>query len=329
MTLEKEHNDEANLPTYHNQNSWRDLMAKLPGKLHISENELPMEECWKWKGHLVHLDRYENAESPCKIILHHGVGTNGRQMTLLIGNRLKKQGYSVVSPDNLGYGVTKVSQSSPPVTYADWVDLLSDLIDDEISRDGKPVFLFGLSAGGMISFNAAGKNQNVKGVIGLTFLDERIYQVRKETSIHPIIAPLIPLLICLVKYVPFLNRFKIPMKLVSKMYALHNDKNTLSIFLKDKSSSGAWVSLAFLKSFMTYVPCVEPKDFNVCPVLLAQPELDRWTPEHLSTLSLAGLKPELFTIKTLQNAGHYPSEDPGVEQLLTHFIAFMKENIDK
>ena len=309
--------------SYSNQSQWEAIMANLPQSLQLSSDQLPQEETWNWKGNGVHIDRYDTPNAKCKVILHHGVGTNGRQMTLLIGQRLSLHGYAVVAPDNLGYGVTEVTQSK--VKFDDWVDLLSDLIDKEVEKDGLPVFLFGLSAGGMISYHAAGKNKKVKGIVGLTFLDERIKQVCKETVIHPLIAPLVPLVNALGN-TPVINRIKIPMKWVSKMYTLTNDKKLLKNFLKDRTSSGALVSLEFLSSFMSYVPPVEAKDFDVCPILLAQPEDDRWTRELLSTLSLKNIKSE-FTIKTLNNAGHYPIESPGREQLETYFVEFLERHL--
>ena len=112
------------------------------------------------------------------------------------------------------------------------------------------------------------------GVVGLTFLDERIYRVRHETVIHPLLAPTVRLVVGLGR-IPGLRRMKVPMKWLSRMYTLVNDKKLLSIFLKDRTSAGASVSLGFLSSFMSYRPDVEPENFAVCPVLLAQPEKDR------------------------------------------------------
>jgi pimeloyl-ACP methyl ester carboxylesterase len=306
--------------TYDLQNNWRELMANLPKKLQLDKEQMPLEETWEWNGNGVHIDRYENADAPCKIILHHGVGTNGRQMTLLVGHRLAEHGYAIVAPDNLGYGVTNVNQSS--IQYEDWVNLMSDLIDAELKRDNQPVFLFGLSAGGMLCVHAAGKNKKVQGIIGLTFMDQRINQVVKETVIHPLMALTIPMVKWMGK-MPIVKNFRVPMKWVAKMYTLHNDKKLLKIFLKDRSSSGALVSLEFLSSLVSYQPVVEASDFDICPILLAQPAEDRWTPEHLSTMSLEGVKSE-FIIKYLDNASHYPSEDPGVDQLLAYILDFVK-----
>ncbi len=241
---------------------------------------------------------------------------------ILIGARLAKRGYAVVAPDNLGYGMTQVKQSE--VTLDDWVNLLSDFIDAEIKRDGKPVILYGLSAGGMLTYNAAAINKKVKGIVGMTFLDERMFMVRRETVLFPLMAYSVPLVVLLGK-IPFLKRIKIPIKWVSKMYTLTNNKEALKIFLSDKSSSASLVSLQFLSSFMTYKPALEPKDFDICPILLTQPEEDHWTREHLSTLSLAGIKAP-FSIKRLKNAGHYPMEQPGIDQLEEYMVEFI-ENI--
>ncbi len=64
---------------YENQETWRKIMSFLPDSLHLNETALPQEEFWKWKDNDVHIDRYENPYAPLKIILHHGIGTNGRQ----------------------------------------------------------------------------------------------------------------------------------------------------------------------------------------------------------------------------------------------------------
>ena len=79
---------------------------------------------------------------------------------------------------------------------------------------------------------------------------------------------------------------------------------------------------------MNYTPPLEPENFDICPILLTQPEDDRWTRELLSTLSLQRVKSE-FTIKTLQNAGHYPIESPGTEQLETYLVEFIEAHLPR
>lgn len=104
-----------------------------------------------------------------KIILFHGVGTNGRQMSMILGGTLAKNGYEVIAIDMPLYGVTEVNKNML-ITYNDWVQLGSDYIDYELSKDNRPIILYGLSAGGMETYQIACKNKKVKGIIGMTFL---------------------------------------------------------------------------------------------------------------------------------------------------------------
>ncbi len=304
---------------------WKQQMALLPPHFQMAESAEPKEETWNWRGNRVHLDRYDTPNARAKVILQHGVGTNGRQMTLLLGQHLPALGFAAVAPDSLGYGMSEVTQ--PEVLFDDWVELLADLVRREARRDPEiPVFLFGLSAGGMISFHAAGKaGKLVHGIIGLTFLDERLAQVRKETVIHPLISPFVPLVNRLGE-TPLIRKLKVPMKWVSKMHTLSNDRHILKAFLSDPTSSASKVSLSFLSSFMQYVPPVEPENFDICPIMLAQPEEDRWTGEHLSALSLQGLKAD-FTVRILKGAGHYPHESPGSRDLLRFTDEFISRHL--
>lgn len=56
--------------------------------------------------------------------------------------------------------------------------------------------------------------------------------------------------------------------------------------------------------------------FNVpVRVTLVHPERDNWTPMSLSTRTLRKL-PGATTAVTLDNCGHFPMEEPGIEQLI-------------
>ncbi|MCE0553639.1 hypothetical protein LQK80_08780 [Bacillus thuringiensis] len=64
------------------------------------------------------------------------------------------------------------------------MDLASDYIDYEQQRDDRPIVLYGLSAGGMETYHVAAKNKKVKGIIGMTFLDQKINKfVTKQLKI--------------------------------------------------------------------------------------------------------------------------------------------------
>jgi alpha-beta hydrolase superfamily lysophospholipase len=115
------------------------------------------------------------------------------------------------------------------------------------------------------------------------------------------------------------------MWLVSKMSALVNDPRALKVMLADVTSAGSWKSMRFLATYSSYKPAIEPEDFDVCPVLLTQPAEDAWTPLHLSELFLPKIKKVPVKIVMLGNAGHYPLEDPGLQQMVDAIIQFLNE----
>ena len=98
------------MKSYQSNTAWKQINALLPEDFQIKDNNLPLEEVWDWKGNKIHLDRYKNPNSEYRIFLHHGVGTNGRQMNMILGHKLAKLGYDVVAIDNLGYGMTEVNK---------------------------------------------------------------------------------------------------------------------------------------------------------------------------------------------------------------------------
>ena len=167
--------------SYNNQKSWKEIQSFLPQNLHFTSTYKPDEEWWNWKGNKVHLDTFRNKNAKAKVILFHGVGTNGRQMSTIIGGPLSKDGFEVIAIDMPLYGVTEVNKNMT-ITYDDWVNLGNDYINYELSRDSRPIFLYGLSAGGMETYHVACKNKKVKGIIGMTFLDQRDQEVRDETT---------------------------------------------------------------------------------------------------------------------------------------------------
>lgn len=308
---------------YRDQQAWRDLQQFLPERLRLTDETAPREEYWNYRGHGVHLDRYPNPDAKARIVLHHGVGTNGRQMSLILGAPLAKLGYETVALDNLGYGLTKVAPGKTP-SYDDWVDLVVDFLAYERSRDDRPIVLYGLSAGGMLTYHVAAKapKGTLRGIVGMTFLDQRLQQVRDETS-HDILSSRIgiPLMGALAKTPA--ARMPYPMYLASKMSALANDPAAMKVLMRDRTSAANWVSARFLATYGTYTPAVEPEQFDACPILHTQPGKDRWTPQHLSDLVLPRITKVPVETVTLENAGHYPLEEPGLTQMQDAIAAFV------
>ncbi len=308
------------MKSYHSNTAWKQLNELLPSDFQIKSGNLPIEEAWDWNGNKIHLDRYLNPNSEYRFFLHHGVGTNGRQLNMILGHKLAALGYEVVAMDNLGYGMTEVNQKD--VTYDNWVHCFADFVNAETKRDYKKTVLYGLSAGGMLCFNAACFMNEVHGIIGMCFLKNDNKTVGKETAKYGwsnwFVLPLMKLFRKI-----GLGRLPIPMKLVSKMNTLVNDEKALNIFLNDKSSAGASVQLQFLYEYMSYLSPIPVSAFDKCPILLTQPEKDRWTPFHLTEISMKGIKAP-FTVKVLKNGGHYPIEKLALQQLVGYADEFIK-----
>jgi alpha-beta hydrolase superfamily lysophospholipase len=306
--------------TYADQPVWRQLQQFLPAEFQLRPSEEPKEEWWHWQGHNIHLDTYRNPEAKIKVILFHGVGTNGRQMSMILGGPLARRGYETIAIDMPEYGMTEVAKGRL-VRYDDWVRAASDLIDVELARDSRPIMLYGLSAGGMLTYHAAALNGKVKGIVGMTFLDGSEQQVRDETTLNLFMSRVgLPLLHLFAK-TPF-AAMRLPMTMASKMHALVNNKAALKVWLSDKRSAGNAMTLAFLSSYLKYVPVTPPESFDVCPILLTQPAEDRWTGLHLSELFLRRVRKVPVKTVMLQGAGHYPLEQPGLRQMVDAIDAF-------
>jgi alpha-beta hydrolase superfamily lysophospholipase len=84
------------------------------------------------------------------------------------------------------------------------------------------------------------------------------------------------------------------------------------------------VPLGFLRSWLTCTPPLEPREFDRCPVLLAHPAADRWTPSELSTRTLERLACPTRYVE-LERCEHFPIEEPGVSTLRTEIAAFLAD----
>ena len=311
--------------SYQNQTSWKEIQSFLPLNYRLTDATMPKEERWEWKGNQIHLDTYRDPCAKAKVILFHGVGTNGRQMTTIIGRPLAEDGFEVIALDMPIYGETAVSKNMT-ITFSDWVACGNDYVNYGLSRDDRPIFLYGLSAGGMETYFVAAKNKKVKGIIGMTFLDQREKAVRMTTTKNwfwGTFGTALATLSCTMG----LSKFKMKMSVCSKMNTLCNDENALQAMLRDKTSAGNKVNMKFLSDYMTYIPEVEPEEFDVCPIILTQPENDRWTPEFLSDLVLDKIKKVAVKKVKLRNGSHYPIEAEALEDLHRSVLDFINENL--
>jgi pimeloyl-ACP methyl ester carboxylesterase len=89
-----------------------------------------------------HPSRHVEESSKIRVVLHHGFGTNGRDMSMILGAPLLKAGYEAVAIDMPNYGMTKVGHGTT-VSY-DWVNIADDFINSGLERDPRPIVLYGV-----------------------------------------------------------------------------------------------------------------------------------------------------------------------------------------
>ncbi len=297
--------DEPLLQSYAQNSAWQAFQQHLPEPLRFCNNYQPREETWNWDGLPVHLDRFENPRAPVKIILLHSLGIHGRHLSLIAGGPLWRGGFETLAVDLPGFGMTPLSQD--PLLYADWVQLISDLIDHEIARDGRRVVLMGHCLGGLLAYHATQVNGRVSGIIGTAFLDPSIPRVRRKTAANWLMGTLGATLASFAASSP-LGHKRIPIALTLDVQKLTNHQDALAVLLADRSAAGGSISIQFLASLLQYQPSFEPENFTLCPLLLAQPAADSWTPLHLSERFLDRLPKIRKETVLLPGAGHLPLE---------------------
>lgn len=309
------------MKNYSYQDTWQKIIKYLPEHNRISKKSSPQELFMDWKGNHIHLDYYLKKDAPAKIILLHGVGGNGRLLSF-IGVPLFQHGFEIIAPDLPGYGYSQVDKES--INFNDWIDLVNHIILEEKRKDNRPVFLFGLSAGGMLAYHAASKNKMVEGLIATNLLDQRMQEVRDFSAGNKIISRIGTPLISLISRLN--GNLTLPMKTLANMKAIVNEKNVRKILIDDDTSAGSRVPLRLVSSMINAQPAIEPEEFNICPVLLVHPEDDKWTPVYISRLFFDKINTKK-ELKILENAGHFPLEYPGIEQLEQYVVDFIKNNL--
>ena len=306
---------------FKNNTYWKKVEKFLPEYNRISDKYIPEEKTTSYNEINIRLDEYKpKTPSDISIVIFHGVGGNGRLLSF-IAVPLVKAGYNVICPDLPGYGYTTYKE---PIDYTTWIDVGSFLVNKEIEKE-KRVYVFGLSAGGMLAYNIACNTKNVAGLIITNILDNRHQIVRDYSAKNKFQSRVgIKLMILMPKSLQKI--VKIAVKEVANMRTIVNDRQLMEILLEDEVASGSSVSVYFLISMIKSIPLIEPEEFSVCPVLLTHPEDDRWTPVEISKLFFDKIKAPK-KLKMLENAGHFPIESPGLKQLEQECINFIQNGI--
>lgn len=306
-------------PQYADLSAWRGYQDFFPMAMRCTPETTPTEEWWSWNGLAVHLDRVPVPDAKLKVIVLHGAGAYGRVMApaAVIARR---HGYETVSPDLPGYGLTKVPRSR--LDYSLWIDCICDLVDAEIARDGKPVVLFGVSLGGMLAYQVAARSRRVVGLVATTLADPREPAVRRGFARTELLGSAGLWLLENLRAVT--DGLPLPMRYMSKMDRISNQRALARLCETDPLGGGNWVPARFLRTFVSTPPDIEPEDFHVCPVLLAHPGVDRMTEISLSRRFFDRLAaPKRMVV--LDGASHMPTEEPGISQLEAAVLSFAQE----
>ena len=299
---------------------WRKYNKFLPQNLQYKDTNLPIETYWKWKDYNIHIDKMKADNSPVKVIILHGAGGNGRVIGLF-GNYLNELGYEYLAPDLIGYGLTK-NPKRINIEYDEWVNCISDLVDEEYQKDKKPIVLFGLSVGGMLAYQVASKNPKVKGIIVTTLADPRQRNVKDDLSKNKFLSRVgLPI----GKFTkPLADHLSLPIKWLCKMDRITNDKDFSKVFSQDKLAGGSKIKLRFLRTYMGYIPAKEPEQFDSCKVLYLLPEKDTWTTLETSKPFFDRIKGDKKLV-ILENCGHAPYEELGLTTMKTELQKFLTE----
>ena len=302
---------------YENDTIWRQIQEYLPVKNRIDDNNVPKEEWLETGNKQIHIDHYICNDAKGIVVIYHGVGGNGRLLSF-IAVPLHKAGYDVICPDLPLYGHTVCSGK---ITYSDWIEYGTS-IAEKYRQDDKPMYLFGLSAGGMLAYQISCRMEKINGLMLTCLLDQRISRVTKETASSSMMAALgKPLLKISHRLI---GGVKLPMKMVCNMKAIVNNEALAELLMNDPISSGTKVTLEFLYGMLNPNIEIEANDYKKCPVLLVHPERDYWTDISLSRLFFDKIQAPK-ELKLLQGAGHFPIEEKGLKQLEEYCIAFMNE----
>ncbi|MCG8481105.1 MAG: alpha/beta hydrolase [Spirochaetales bacterium] len=279
---------------------------------------MPREEWIEVEGGEIHIDRLTHSDPSCTVMMLHGGGGNGRVL-MPLGRIAHRAGAEVVAPDLPGYGLSVRKRGYVP-TYDHWADIAAAIADKEHRRTGRPVIVWGLSLGGLLSYGTAARSEAVGGVIATTLLDTRrpanLAITARSKVMGYLSAALLPIL------PQFLRRVRVPIRWVSKMEHITNTPELSAVFSRDPLAGGAAVPLGFLRSLLRFDLRIEPEDFTRCPVLVVHPAIDPWIPAKYSRSFFNALACQKEWIDLI-GCGHLPFEEPGVKAMEDGIVRFL------
>jgi alpha-beta hydrolase superfamily lysophospholipase len=119
---------------------------------------------------------------------------------------------------------------------------------------------------------------------------------------------------------PLLDRVLAPVRWVAAVDGVANDRDLARSIAADPTAGASRMPLGWLRSYLDSTR-PEPEAFDACPVVLAHPAADTWTPVELSVRFLHRLRPELRELTLLEDGGHLPVERRALHRLAEVLVA--------
>jgi len=276
----------------------------------------PQSEVFDWTDGRLRLDRHGPAEAGLTVLLVHGAGGYGRMFAPLAAE-LAAAGYEVLAPDLPGYGLSPAPWQQ--VDYGVWKQALLALIDAEHQRRPRPFVLFGASIGGYLAYLVAAESPWVRGLAATTLADPRDPAVQAALVRQRWMRALLPGLRPLSRLT---RGLRVPVRWFTHMQRMSRNPALTALVCADPLGGGNRVPVGLLASLFDTSPAVEPEQFQRCPVLMAHPACDDWTPVAISDRfyqRLAAPKQRVL----LEECGHFPVEQPGLDQLRDALLPFL------
>jgi alpha-beta hydrolase superfamily lysophospholipase len=256
-------------------------------------------------GTTLHVTRHPApGDVSATVVVLHGGGGHGR-MLAPIGVLAQQAGVEAVAPDLPGYGHT-VTPDRRGVRYRDWVDAVAALVEAE-RRPDTPVVLVGASMGGRLALDVAhvlGAGA-VAAAVATCLLDPRRPDALAVVARHELL--LRAGLPAMRATAAVTDRRLVPIRWLAPIADIANDPALSATCATDPLGAGVSVPLGFLRSWLEHDPGYSPSTFAACPVVLAHPGADRWTPLAVSRAFFDVLAvPKDLVV--LEGCGHFPVE---------------------
>ena len=301
-------------PSFNDDASWLRYRELLWSEFSITLPEIIPEEWQDASGHQVRMDVWEPAQPPVgALIMVHGAGGNGRLLAPF-AQEGAKAGWRVLAPDLPGYGLTQPSRGKR-LSYEEWPLIVSEIAN----RQQDKVVLLGASMGGLTAVYSAENTKNLSGIIVTTLVDLSNPRIFARSARWKWLGWLSVLGMSAIPWL--IDPIRIPLSIAAPLRAMSKNVRVQRYFLKDKYLGQNWLPISFWRSVLLYKR--EPIKLK-CPLLLAHPGGDDWTPFEISLQTFEEIEARKNLV-VLSNGGHLPLEQPAYAELSECVRQFLEE----